>query len=175
MSDDILARARRVRLAIFDVDGVLTDGSLYLSDSGEEMKAFNTQDGLGMKMLQASGVELAIITGRSSRCVELRARNLDITLLSQGASDKLLVFQDLIASLGLAPEETAYMGDDFVDLPVMRRCGFALAVPDAPDAVRQHAHYVTRRRGGHGAAREACDFLMRMQGKYDAQLAGYLL
>ncbi len=172
--DDILARARRVRLAIFDVDGVLTDGSLYLSDSGEEMKAFNTQDGLGMKMLQSSGVELAIITGRSSRCVELRAKNLGVSLLFQGASDKLVVYRDLIASLGLAPEDTAYMGDDLVDLPVMRRCGFAFAVPDAPDTVKRHAHYVTRRQGGRGAVREACEFLMQMQDKFDAQLAGYL-
>ncbi|MHB1098676.1 MAG: 3-deoxy-manno-octulosonate-8-phosphatase KdsC [Burkholderiales bacterium] len=172
--DDILARAKRIRLAIFDVDGVLTDGRLYLSDSGEEMKAFDTQDGHGMKMLQACGVEIAIITGRTSRCVEMRAKNLGISLLFQGASDKLLVYRDLLVSLGLDPAETAYMGDDLVDLPVLRRCGFALAVPDAPDIVRQHAHYVTRKRGGRGAVREACEFLMRMQGKFDEQLAGYL-
>ena len=172
--DDILARAKRVRLAIFDVDGVLTDGRLYLSDSGEEMKAFDTQDGHGMKMLQACGVEIAIITGRTSRCVEMRAKNLGISLLFQGASDKLLVYRDLMASLGLDPAETAYMGDDLIDLPVLRRCGFALAVPDAPDIVRQHAHYVTRKRGGRGAVREACEFLMRMQDKFDEQLAGYL-
>ncbi|MHB1301237.1 MAG: 3-deoxy-manno-octulosonate-8-phosphatase KdsC [Burkholderiales bacterium] len=172
--DDILARAKRIRLAIFDVDGVLTDGRLYLSDSGEEMKAFDTQDGHGMKMLQACGVEIAIITGRTSRCVEMRAKNLGISLLFQGASDKLLVYRDLMASLGLDPAETAYMGDDLIDLPVLRRCGFALAVPDAPDIVRQHAHYVTRKRGGRGAVREACEFLMRMQDKFDEQLAGYL-
>ena len=172
--DDILARAKRIRLAIFDVDGVLTDGRLYLSDSGEEMKAFDTQDGHGMKMLQACGVEIAIITGRTSRCVEMRAKNLGISLLFQGASDKLLVYRDLMASLGLDPAETAYMGDDLIDLPVLRRCGFALAVPDAPDIVRQHAHYVTRRRGGRGAVREVCEFLMRVQGKFDEQLAGYL-
>ena len=171
---DILARAKRIRLAIFDVDGVLTDGRLYLSDSGEEMKAFDTQDGHGMKMLQACGVEIAIITGRTSRCVEMRAKNLGISLLFQGASDKLLVYRDLMASLGIDPAETAYMGDDLVDLPVLRRCGFALAVPDAPDIVRQHAHYVTRKRGGRGAVREACEFLMRMQDKFDEQLAGYL-
>jgi len=172
--DDILARAKRIRLAIFDVDGVLTDGRLYLSDSGEEMKAFDTQDGHGMKMLQACGVNIAIITGRNSRCVELRAKNLGIALLFQGVSDKLSVYRDLVASLGLDPAETAYMGDDLVDLPVLRRCGFALAVPDAPEIVRQHAHYVTRRRGGRGAVREVCEFLMRVQDKFDEQLAGYL-
>lgn len=172
--DGLSTRAKRIRLAIFDVDGVLTDGSLYLSDSGEETKAFNTQDGHGMKMLQSSGVTLAIITGRTSRCVELRALNLGVSLLFQGASDKLQVYRDLLASRGLEPEETAYMGDDLVDLPVLRRCGLAFAVPDAPEIVRQHAHYVTRRKGGHGAVREVCEFMLRMQGKYDEQLAGYL-
>ncbi|NNM82780.1 MAG: 3-deoxy-manno-octulosonate-8-phosphatase KdsC [Burkholderiales bacterium] len=172
--DDILERAKRVRLVIFDVDGVLTDGSLYLSDSGEEMKAFNTLDGHGMKMLQASGVVLAIITGRRSRCVELRAQNLGISHLYQGASDKLVAYRDLLEKLQLRPDETAYMGDDVVDLPVMRRAGFAIAVPDAPDIVRQNAHYVTRRSGGRGAVREACEFLMRMQDSYDAMIAEYL-
>ncbi len=172
--DDILERAKRVRLVIFDVDGVLTDGSLYLSDSGEEMKAFNTLDGHGMKMLQASGVLLAIITGRRSRCVELRAQNLGISHLYQGASDKLAAYRDLLEKLRLGPDETAYMGDDVVDLPVMRRAGFAIAVPDAPDIVRQNAHYVTRRSGGRGAVREACEFLMRMQDSYDAMIAEYL-
>ncbi|HQT25506.1 MAG TPA: HAD family hydrolase [Burkholderiales bacterium] len=170
----MLERAKRIRLAIFDVDGVLTDGSLYLSDSGEETKAFNTQDGQGMKMLQASGVMLAIITGRSSRCVSLRADNLGISLVFQGASDKLAVYRELLSSLGLEPGQTAYMGDDVVDLPVMRRCGLAIAVPDSPEIVRQHAHYVTRRQGGRGAAREACEFLMRMQDSYDDQIARYL-
>lgn len=172
--DDMLERAERIRLAIFDVDGVLTDGRLYLSDSGEETKAFDTQDGHGMKMLKSSGVEIAIITGRSSRCVELRAENLGISLLFQGASDKLAVYGKLLDSLGLKADQTAYMGDDLVDLPVLARCGLAFAVPDAPDVVRQHAHYVTRRRGGRGAVREVCELLMRMQGSYDEQLAGYL-
>ena len=169
-----MSRAERIRLAIFDVDGVLTDGSLYLSDSGEETKAFNTQDGQGMKMLQSSGVTIAIITGRRSRCVELRAQNLGVSLLYQGVEDKLGAYDELLALLGLGREEAAYMGDDLVDLPVMRRCGLAFAVPDAPDIVRMNAHYVTRRRGGRGAVREACEFLMRMQGKYDDQIAGYL-
>jgi 3-deoxy-D-manno-octulosonate 8-phosphate phosphatase (KDO 8-P phosphatase) len=170
----MLDRAMKIRLAIFDVDGVMTDGRLYLSDSGEETKAFDTKDGHGMKMLKASGVEIAIITGRSSRCVELRAENLGISLLFQGASDKLAVYGKLIESLGLEPEQTAYMGDDLVDLPVLARCGLAFAVPDAPDIVRQHADYVTRKQGGRGAVREACEFLMRMQGSFDAQLAAYL-
>jgi 3-deoxy-D-manno-octulosonate 8-phosphate phosphatase (KDO 8-P phosphatase) len=163
-----------IRLAVFDVDGVLTDGSLYLSDSGEEMKAFNTLDGHGMKMLKASGVELAIITGRKSRLVELRATNLGITHLYQGSENKLAAFQELLALLGLKPEQAAYMGDDVVDLPVMRRCGFAATVPDAPAVVRGHAHYTTRASGGRGAVREFCELVMQTQGTLEAQLAPYL-
>lgn len=171
---DVLARARKVRLIIFDVDGVLTDGTLYLSDSGEEMKGFNTLDGHGMKMLKAAGVELAIISGRKSRCVELRAQNLGISLLYQGVEDKLTAFQELLATLGLAPEAAAFMGDEVVDLPAMRRAGLALTVPDAPSVVKQHAHYVTHLAGGKGAAREVCELIMLAQGNLDAQLARYL-
>lgn len=171
---DVFNKAKRVRLAIFDVDGVLTDGSLYLSDSGEEIKAFNSQDGHGMKMLRASGVQLAIITGRNSRCVELRAKNLGIELLYQGAENKLAAYQELIAKLGIASEETAYMGDDVVDLPVLKRCGLALAVPEAPELVRQHVHYVTRLGGGRGAVREVCELIMCAQDTFAAQMAAYL-
>lgn len=171
---DVQERARRVRLAVFDVDGVLTDGTLYYSDSGEELKAFSVRDGHGMKMLQASGVRLAIITSRSSGCVELRARDLGISLLFQGVSDKLSVFDQLLGREGLDSAAAAYMGDDLVDLPVLRHCGLAAAVPDAPQAVLQQAHYVTRAPGGRGAVRELCELIMRAQGTFDAQLAAYL-
>jgi 3-deoxy-D-manno-octulosonate 8-phosphate phosphatase (KDO 8-P phosphatase) len=113
-------RIQAIRLIAFDVDGILTDGGLYLTDSGEEFKRFNSLDGHGLKMLKASGVELAIITGRTSRCVELRAKNLGITRLYQGVEDKWATMQALLAELNLAPEAAAYMGDDVVDLPVMR-------------------------------------------------------
>ena len=167
-------RAQTIRLIAFDVDGVLTDGGLYLSDSGEEFKRFNSLDGHGLKMLKASGVELAIITGRISRCVELRAQNLGITHLHQGVSDKLGVMQALLAQLRLPASAAAFMGDDVVDLPVMRYTGLALSVPDAPQVVRDRAHYVTRRGGGYGAVREACELLMSAQGTLDSQLAPYL-
>lgn len=166
---DVLQRAKNIRLAIFDVDGVLTDGRLYYSDSGEALKAFHTLDGHGMKMLKASGVELAIITGRRARAVELRAAELGITLLYQGVDDKLAVFRELLAKLGLPPGAAAYMGDDVVDLPVMQACGLALTVPEAPALVKRHAHYVTVRPGGGGAAREACDLLMLAQGTLISQ------
>lgn len=167
-------RIQAIKLIAFDVDGVLTDGGLYLTDSGEEFKRFNSLDGHGLKMLKASGVETAIITGRTSRCVELRAKNLGITRLYQGVEDKWGAMQTLLAELKLAPEVAAYMGDDVVDLPVMRRVGFCITVPNSPQAVRDHAHYLTQREGGHGAVREACELIMSAQGTLDAQLAPYL-
>jgi len=175
MSGQLLAqRIQAIRLIAFDVDGILTDGGLYLTDSGEEFKRFNSLDGHGLKMLKASGVELAIITGRTSRCVELRAKNLGITRLYQGVEDKWGTMQKLLAELNLAPEAAAYMGDDVVDLPVMRRMGFSITVPNSPQVVRDHAHYLTRREGGHGAVREACELIMSAQGTLDKQLAPYL-
>ena len=172
--DHVYARARPIKLAIFDVDGVLTDGTLYLTDGGEEIKGFNSQDGHGMKMLRESGVELALITGRTSRCVELRAQNLGIDLIYQGAADKARAFGELLAARKLPPEATAYMGDDVVDLPILCRCGLALTVPAAPAAVKQRAHYVTRAAGGHGAAREACELIMYAQGTLERRIQAYL-
>lgn len=175
MVNNMLAnRIQAISLIAFDVDGILTDGGLYLTDSGEEFKRFNSLDGHGLKMLKASGVELAIITGRTSRCVELRAKNLGITRLYQGVEDKWATMQALLAELNLAPEAAAYMGDDVVDLPVMRRMGFSITVPNAPQVVRDHAHYLTQRDGGHGAVREACELILSAQGTLDAQLAPYL-
>jgi len=169
-----LIRAKRIRLIAFDVDGIMTDGGLYLSDSGEEFKRFNSLDGHGLKMLRASGVEPAIITGRTSRCVELRAKNLGITHLYQGVENKLAAMQDLLGRLGITLDAAAFMGDDVVDLPVMRRVALAVSVPEAPQIVRSLSHYVTQRQGGHGAVREVCELLMSSQNTLDAQLAPYL-
>jgi len=171
---NVFDRARRIKLAAFDVDGVLTDGTLYLTDGGEEIKAFNSLDGHGLKMLRESGVELAIITGRTSRIVELRAKNLGITRLYQGVDDKAGAFADLLATCGIKADAAAYMGDDVVDLPVLTRCGLALSVPEAPLFVRQHVHHVTRAGGGRGAVREACELIMHAQGTLDARLQSYL-
>ena len=169
-----LNQAKFIRLAAFDIDGIMTDGGLYLADSGEEFKRFNSLDGHGLKMLKASGVELAIITGRTSRCVELRAKNLGITHLFQGVENKLETMQALLHKLDISADAAAYMGDDVVDLPVMRRMALALTVPEAPQLVRDHAHYVTRRNGGNGAVREVCELIMSAQGTLEAQLAQYL-
>jgi 3-deoxy-D-manno-octulosonate 8-phosphate phosphatase (KDO 8-P phosphatase) len=174
MTQDAIERARAIKLVAFDVDGIMTDGSLYLTDDGHEIKAFNSLDGHGLKMLKSTGVELAIITGRTSQLVIHRARNLGITHLHQGAHDKLTVYRQLLQDLNLSEAQTAYMGDDVVDLPVMRRSGLAITVPAAPDLVKAHSHYLTRREGGRGAVREACEFIMRAQGTFDAQMAIYL-
>ncbi len=169
-----LNQAKAIRLIAFDVDGIMTDGGLYLSDTGDEFKRFNSLDGHGLKMLKASGVELAIITGRTSRCVELRARTLGITHLHQGVEDKLATMQALLEELNIPAAAAAYMGDDVVDLPVMRRVALAVTVPEAPQIVRDHAHYVSKRGGGYGAVREVCELIMSAQGTLDARLASYL-
>lgn len=174
MTQDAIERARAVKLIVFDVDGIMTDGTLYLADDGQEVKGFNSLDGHGLKMLKNSGVELAIITGRVSQLVSHRARNLGISHLHQGAHDKLPVYRQLLGDLNISPEQTAYMGDDVVDLPVMRRSGLAVTVPAAPDLVKAHSHLITRREGGRGAVREACEYIMRAQGSFDAQMAIYL-
>jgi 3-deoxy-D-manno-octulosonate 8-phosphate phosphatase (KDO 8-P phosphatase) len=167
-------RAKSIRLIAFDVDGIMTDGGLYLSDSGEESKRFCSLDGHGLKMLKASGIELAIITGRTSSCVEFRARNLGITHVYQGVQKKQEAMRELLAKLSLKPEQAAFMGDDVVDLPAMSFVGLAVTVPQAMQVVLERAHYVTQREAGFGAVREVCEFLMAAQGTLEAQLAPYL-
>lgn len=171
---DILTKAARIRLVIFDVDGVLTDGSLFLGDDGQEYKAFNSRDGHGMKMLQSNGVTIAIITGRSSQVVSHRMASLGIEHVYQGARDKAPAYADLRDKLGLEDSQVAYVGDDVVDLPVMRKVGLAIAVQDAHDMVKKHAHWQTPSRGGRGAARDVCEMLLEAQGKLDDELRKYL-
>ncbi|MEO7741367.1 MAG: HAD-IIIA family hydrolase [Usitatibacter sp.] len=158
---DVGERARAVRLAIFDVDGVMTDGTLYLGAGGEVFKAFNILDGHGVKMLQAAGIVTAIISGRSSPAVERRAGELAIAHVIQGCTDKVAAFEELRGELGIDAAACSFMGDDLPDLAVMQRCGFAVAVANAVDAVRQAAHYVTRAHGGCGAVREFCELVVR--------------
>ena len=172
---ELLEKAKNIRVVIFDVDGILTDGTLYLTDNGEEIKAFNSYDGHGMKMLKASGIELAIITARKSRCMTLRAENLGIPLIYQGAKNKLQVFEELQTKLRLDVSACAYMGDDLIDLPVLLRCGLSICVPAAPALVKKQAHYVTRLEGGHGAVREVCEMMMLAQGTLAAQLETFLI
>jgi 3-deoxy-D-manno-octulosonate 8-phosphate phosphatase (KDO 8-P phosphatase) len=171
---DILQKATQIKLVIFDVDGVLTDGRLFYGDDGQEYKAFHSRDGHGMKMLQGSGVEVGIITGRTSKVVEHRMANLGVQHVYQGKLEKLPAFEELIGKLGLAPEQVAYMGDDVVDLPIMLRVGLSVATNDAHHLVSQHAHWQTPHGGGQGAARDLCEMIMEAQGTLDVALQSYL-
>lgn len=174
--DSVMQRARNTRLVIFDIDGVLTDGSLFFDNQGQEYKAFNSKDGHGIRMLLEGGLEMALITGRQSELVLHRADNLKIPRdrIWQGYRDKRPAFADLLAKTGLKPENVAYVGDDVVDLPVMAQVGFAIAVGDAHYYVRQHAHWTTQATGGHGAGREVCELLLHAHGKLQAKLESYL-
>ena len=171
---DILERAKTIKLVIFDVDGVLTDGSLFLGDDGLEYKAFNSRDGHGMKMLQESGVTVAIITGRTSKVVEYRMQGLGIEHVYQGQHDKRIAFFELLETLQLSPEQVAYVGDDVIDLPVMSKVGLAIAVQDAHSMVVKHSHWQTPSCGGRGAGRDVCEMLMEAHGVLQETLDSYL-
>jgi len=159
---------------IFDVDGVLTDGTLLYGPRGEELKRFFAHDGHGIKMLAASGVGCALLSGRHSAAVATRAAELGIETVFQGVEDKLEIFQQLIAQQRLTVQQTGYMGDELVDLPVLTRCGFACAPREAPEAVRTRVHYVAEAAAGRGAVREVCELLMRAQSTFDRTLGKYL-
>lgn len=158
----------KIKLLILDVDGVMTDGRITYDNNGGEIKSFDVKDGHGLKLLQRAGIKVGIITGRKSAVVERRAAELDIELLYQGVRDKRLPFNEILDKQSLLPEEVAYVGDDVVDLPVMRRVGFAATVADAVDDVKPFAHLVTKRDGGRGAVREICDFLLKESGRWAA-------
>ncbi len=163
-----LPAAGMIRLAIFDVDGVLTDGRLYLLPDGQEMKVFHASDGLGLKRLLAAGIEVALISGRDSAVVAERAAALGIKHVYQGHEDKLPVFEELLVATGTTSAQTAYAGDDLPDLPVIRAAGLGIAVANAPDEVQAAANLVTQRRGGEGAVREICELLLAAHRAADA-------
>ena len=168
------AKIKGIRLVIFDVDGVLTDGRIIYDDEGVETKSFDVKDGHGMKLLMRAGIDCAIITARESRVVEHRARNLGIGLVYQGRKDKLAAFEEIKTRTGFESPEIAYVGDDIIDLPVMKRAGFSAAVADAVEEVAERADYVTKKPGGRGAAREVAELILKTQGKWDEILANYL-
>lgn len=174
IESNIIDRAKKIRLLVLDVDGVLSDGKLYFTNSGEEIKAFHSLDGQGIKMLQNSGVKVAIITGRTSNIVQQRAQNLGITLLLQGREDKLDALNELITDKVLSYDEIAHMGDDYPDLPLIRRVGLGLTPANAHQTVAKHCHWQSQRKGGEGAVREACDLIMMAQGTFESALSPYL-
>lgn len=171
---DTLARAQALRLMAFDVDGVMTDGTIFYTDEGTELKAFNALDGAGLKMLERAGITVAIITGRRAACVEARARNLGIERLYQGIHDKVARLNELLSELGITAGQAGYMGDDVMDLGAMALCGFSAAPANAHDSVLQRALLVTRRSGGQGAVREVCDYILAAQGLLDDAIAPWL-
>lgn len=161
VSSDVLTRARQIRLLVCDVDGVLSDGRIYMGNQGEELKAFHTKDGFGLKALRDIGIEVGIITGRNSKIVSDRMAALGIQHLYQGQGAKLPAFQDLLDILGLEASQAAYIGDDVIDIPVMQACCLGVAVADAHPLALKAARYTTRLRGGEGAVREVCDLLLQ--------------
>lgn len=171
---DILKKAEKIKLLVFDVDGVLTDGSLIVGDDGEEYKAFFSKDGLGMKMLQQTGVKIAVITARTSNVVIHRMQSLGIKHIYQGQLEKLPAFETLLKELNLSSEQAAYVGDDVIDLPVMLKAGFAISVQDAHPLAIEHSDWQTPRNGGRGAARDVCELIMQAQGTLNTQIKKYL-
>jgi len=170
----LLERAARIQLLALDVDGVLTDGRLHYDSAGNETKSFSTRDGLGMRLLALNGVELALITARSSGIVSRRAAELGIEHLYQDSIKKLDAFHELLAKTGLDAEQVCYVGDDWLDIPVLDRAGLAVTVADGDPVVKKRVHFVTERPGGHGAVREICDLILAARGLDDAALQGIL-
>ena len=172
--NDLQQRAARIQLIIFDIDGVLTDGRLLLGDDGQEYKAFNSRDGLGIALLRDTGIEIAIITARQSEVVRKRMESLQVRHVYQGCEDKEPAYRRLLSTLALQPEQVAYVGDDVIDLPVMTQVGLAVAVADAHPFVKRHAHWITPSTGGHGAGRDVIEQVLAARGELDAKLRRYL-
>jgi 3-deoxy-D-manno-octulosonate 8-phosphate phosphatase (KDO 8-P phosphatase) len=172
--EEVERRASRVRLLLLDCDGVLTDGRITPVVGGDELKSFHTRDGHGLVMLHRAGLRSGIISGRTSGLVELRAADLGISFVRQGAHNKVEAFEGLLSEAGIEASEAAYVGDDVVDIPLMRRCALAVAVADATAETRAAAHYVTRLPGGFGAVREVCELILKAQGRWDELMKRYL-
>jgi 3-deoxy-D-manno-octulosonate 8-phosphate phosphatase (KDO 8-P phosphatase) len=170
----VLEKAKKLKLLILDVDGVLTDGKLFFDNEGNEYKAFHSRDGHGIKLLRQTGVEVAVISGRKSNSVALRMKNLGIEYVYQGHENKIAAFNEIIEKLQITPDQAAHVGDDLLDLPIMTRVGLAIAVDDANFAVKQHADWCTTLPGGHGAVREVCDLIMQAQGRFEDVVNAYL-
>ena len=171
---DIIEKAKKLKLLILDVDGVLTDGRLFFDDKGKEYKCFHARDGHGIKLLRQTGVEVAVISGRKSNSVALRMKSLGVEYVYQGHENKIAAFNEIIQSLSIQPEQAAHVGDDLLDLPIMKRVGLSIAVNDANEPVKEYADWCTKTPGGRGAVREICDFIMQSQGTFEDILKSYM-
>jgi len=167
-------KASQVNLLLLDVDGVLTDGTIYFSHEGKEMKGFNTQDGFGIRLLKKIGVETGLITARFSEAVSKRAENLGLRHVYLGVDNKAEAYAEILRGMGIDDSKVAYVGDDWLDFPLLRRVGFPVAVANAVQEVKQISDYVTRKKGGEGAVREVCDLIVEAKGKRDSLLAEFL-
>ena len=174
LTPEQITKIEQIKLLILDVDGVLTDGRLYFDNNGTEYKCFHARDGHGIKMLRQTGVEIAVISGRSSNTVALRMESLGVKYVFQGHENKRAAFDEILNTLNLTAEQTAHMGDDLLDLPIMTQVGFAIAVQDANFAVKNYADWCTETAGGLGAVREVCDLIMQVQGNFQKILKTYL-
>jgi len=174
MDKKLSEKMKRIKLLILDVDGVLTDGSIIYSDKGGEIKRFDVRDGHGIKLLMRGGIDVGIITARESRVVALRARDLGIEMLYQGKKDKLACFLKILKETGRQASETAFVGDDLVDIPVLKRAGFSASVPGGVAEVRERVDYVSSAPGGRGAVREICEMMLKAQGQWDGLIGRYL-
>lgn len=171
--ESIFNKAKQVKLVIFDVDGVLTNGTLIYGPNGTESKMFHVHDGMGMRLLLKTGVEIAIITARSSDVVAKRMQDLQVKYVFQGCTDKVIAYDELKQKLNINDHEIAYVGDDLPDLPLLRRVGLAISVPNAPKFIQQYATWITQAKGGKGAAREVCELLMQAHGTYEQTINAY--
>lgn len=167
VESSILAIAQQIKLLICDVDGVFSDGLIYMGNQGEELKTFHTRDGYGVKALMNAGIEIAIITGRRSQIVENRMKALGVSLIYQGQDDKIKAYQDICDKLNIAPQHTGYIGDDLIDWPVMEKVALRVCVADGHPLLARRANYVTAIRGGHGAVREVCDLILQARNELD--------
>ena len=174
MKPNVQERAASIKLLLMDCDGVLTDGRIWLFENGEEQKGFHTRDGLGIDLLHRAGLRSGIISGRKSSAVETRVRGLGMSYVIQGHENKVRAFADVLAQAGVANDEVAFIGDDLNDIPLMVQSGLGVAVADAADEAREHAHYVTKAPGGFGAVREVIELILKSQGRWDDLIKTYL-
>lgn len=175
MSDsDVQARSARIKLFLMDCDGVLTDARIWVLESGEDQKAFHTRDGLGLELLHRAGIHSGVISGRVSSALTRRAEMLGMSYVRQGCVDKEEAFAEILADAGLTKAEVAFAGDDLTDVPLMLQSGLAIAVADAANETREHAHYITQARGGHGAVREVVELILKAQDRWEDLVRGYL-
>ncbi|MDP3790632.1 MAG: HAD-IIIA family hydrolase [Candidatus Omnitrophota bacterium] len=173
ISKEIVEKAKRVKMLISDIDGVMTDGRIVYSIYGDELKFFDVTDGFGMSLLNRAGIKTVIMTAKKSRIVKMRGRDLKVARVYAGFLDKMIPFNDLLKRFKINPEEICFIGDDLIDLPVLKRVGFAVSVPNAMEEVKVAAHYVTSKSGGRGAVREVCNLILKSQDKWDQATAKY--